>query len=158
MILRLRKLISLSLEGCELSQVVYPYSSSFLNSSSSIDTLILNNNNLTSSMYRSLFPLTRNKLRILDLSGNILDGIPKYLGNLCNLERLYFYNNSAVVNFPDFLNNLFGCTSLTLQGLLVGHNRLIGKLSNETLRFQNLSLLGMKSCNLGPHFPDGFKL
>ncbi|CAH1452707.1 unnamed protein product [Lactuca virosa] len=153
-ILRLQKLISLSLDGCEVSHVVYPYSSSFLNSSSSsIESLILSNNNLTTSMYLWLFRLTSNKLRILDLSGNILDGIPKYLGNLCNLERLYFYNNFDVVKFPDFLNNLSGCTSLTLQGLHVGHNRLIGTLSNETLRFKNLSILGMKSCNLGPHFP-----
>ncbi|CAI9290220.1 unnamed protein product [Lactuca saligna] len=152
-IVSLRKLSFLSIGGCELSQVMYPYSSSFLNSSSSIQSLYLGNNSLNSSMYRWLFPLTSSKLRCLDISRNMLDGIPKYLGNLCNLERLYFYNNFAVVKFPDFLNNLSGCTSLTLQGLYVGHNRLIGTLSNETLRFKNLSILGMKSCNLGPHFP-----
>ncbi|CAI9290206.1 unnamed protein product [Lactuca saligna] len=78
-ILRLRKLISLSLDRCEVSQVVYPYSSFLISSSSSIESLILSNNNLTTSMYRWLFRLTSNKLRILDLSGNILDGIPKYL-------------------------------------------------------------------------------
>ncbi|CAH1424786.1 unnamed protein product [Lactuca virosa] len=153
-ILSLPKLSSLSLTGCELSQVMYPYSSSFLNSSSSIKTLFLGNNNLNSSMYGWLFPLTSNKLRILDLSDNMLDGIPKYLGNLCSLQILSFDNNSLVVNFPDFLNNLSsGCTSLTLQKLLVGHNRFIGTLSNEILTFKNLATLDMRSCNLGPHFP-----
>ncbi|CAH1452537.1 unnamed protein product [Lactuca virosa] len=49
-ILSLRKLSFLSLDGCELSRVMYPYYS-FLNSSSSIDNLSLQNNNLTSSMY-----------------------------------------------------------------------------------------------------------
>ncbi|CAI9290210.1 unnamed protein product [Lactuca saligna] len=151
----LQSLSWLSLDGCELSQVMYPYSSSFLNSSSSsIEVLYLGNNSLTSSMYRWLFPLTTNKLQILDLSSNMLDGIPKYLGNLCSLESLSFANNSAVVNFPDFLNNLSsGCTSLTLQGLYVGHNRFIGTLSNETLTLKNLANLDMNSCNLGPHFP-----
>ncbi|XP_052627623.1 receptor-like protein 33 [Lactuca sativa] len=111
----LPKLSWLSLQGCELSQVMYPYSSSFLNSSSSsIVKLYLNDNNLTSSMYRWFFPLTTNNLLSLDLSRNMLDGIPKYLGNLCSLERLYFYNNSGVIKFPDFLNNLSGCTSLSL--------------------------------------------
>ncbi|CAH1452710.1 unnamed protein product [Lactuca virosa] len=154
-ILSLRKLSWLSLDGCELSQVMYLYSSSFLNSSSSsIVTLDLRNNNLNSSIYRWLLPLTSNKLRFLYLNGNMLDGIPKYLGNLCSLETLVFHNNSVVVKFPDFLNNLSsGCTSLTLQGLYAGHNRFIGTLSNEILTFKNLSILDMSSCSLGPRFP-----
>ncbi|CAH1452722.1 unnamed protein product [Lactuca virosa] len=153
-ILSLRKLSWLSLDGCELSQVMYPYSSSFLNSSSSISFLSLRNNNLTSSMYRWLFPLTNNQLHLLDLSSNMLDGTPKYLGNLCSLEYFAFDNNSVVIKFPDFLNNLSsGCTSLTLQGLFAGHNRFIGTLSNEILTFKNLSILDMSSCSLGPRFP-----
>ncbi|KAL7595941.1 hypothetical protein Lser_V15G29224 [Lactuca serriola] len=153
-ILSLPNLSFLSLGGCELSQVMYPYSSSFLNSSSSLYFLNLRNNNLTSSMYHWMFSLTSNSLHILSLSGNMLDGIPKYLGNLCSLEYFAFDNNSAVVNFPDFLNNLSsGCTSLTLQELFAPRNRLIGTLSNETLSLKNLASLDMNSCNLGPHFP-----
>ncbi|CAH1452721.1 unnamed protein product [Lactuca virosa] len=151
-ILNIRKLSFLSLGGCELSQVMYPYSSSFLNSSSLIEYLFLGNNNLNSSMYGWLFPLTSNKLRILELSGNLLDGIPKYLASLCSLEILLFDNNS-VVKFPDFLNNFSGCTSLTLQALFVRHNRFIGTRSNETLTLKNLATLDMTSCNLGPYFP-----
>ncbi|KAL7595872.1 hypothetical protein Lser_V15G29010 [Lactuca serriola] len=136
----LPKLLSLSLDGCELSQVMYPYSS-FHNSSSSIEYLFLTNNNLNSSMYRWLLPLTSNKLSSLLLSGNMLDGIPKYLGNLCSLERLYIVNNSAVVKFPDFLNNLSGCTSLTLQMLITRGSQFTGSLSDEIQKFASLESL-----------------
>ncbi|XP_052620883.1 receptor-like protein EIX2 [Lactuca sativa] len=144
-ILSLPKLSLLSLDGCELSQVMYPYSSSFLNSSSSssISYLSLRNNNLTSSMYSLLLPLTTNNLRSLDLSGNMLDGIPKYLGNLCSLETLYFNNNSAVVKFPDFLNNLSGCTSLSLQYLYAPESEFTGSLSDDIQRFPSLYFLDL---------------
>ncbi|XP_042751721.1 receptor-like protein EIX2 [Lactuca sativa] len=139
MISTLPKLSFLSLDGCELSLVVHPYSSSFLNSSSSsIHTLSLRNNNLTSSMYRWLFPLTSNKLRFLSLSGNMLDGLPKYLGNLCSLEGLYFNYNSDVVNFPSFLYNLSGCTSLTLQSLYAERSQFTGSFSDDIQKFSSL--------------------
>ncbi|XP_023742161.1 receptor-like protein EIX2 [Lactuca sativa] len=140
----LRKLSYIRLEGCELSQVMYPYSSSFLNSSSSIESLFLGNNNLTSSMYRWLFPLTSNKLRFLYLYGNMLDRIPKYIGNLCSLERLYFYNNSAAVKFPDFLNNLSGCTLLTFQDLSIRRSQFTGSLPDDIQNFSSLSYLDLE--------------
>ncbi|CAI9290221.1 unnamed protein product [Lactuca saligna] len=136
----LRKLSYIRLEGCELSQVMYPYSS-FLNSSSSIESLFLGNNNLTSSMYHWLFPLTSNKLRFLYLYGNMLDRIPKYIGNLCSLERLYFYNNSAIVKFPDFLSNLSGCTLLTFQDLSIRRSLFTGSLPDSIHNFSFLSFL-----------------
>ncbi|KAL7595956.1 hypothetical protein Lser_V15G29336 [Lactuca serriola] len=144
-ILSLRKLLRLTLEGCELSQVIYPYSSSFLNFSysSSIEYLSLRNNSLTSSMYRWLFPLTSNNLWILYLSGNMLDGIPKYLGNLCSLEWLDFYNNSAAVKFPDFLNNLSGCTSLSLQWLSASGSQFTGSLPDDIQKFTSLTELSL---------------
>ncbi|CAI9290214.1 unnamed protein product [Lactuca saligna] len=144
-ILNLPKLSDLSLDGCELSQVMYPYSSSFLNSSSSsIEFLSLRNNNLTSSMYHWMFPLTSNKLRFLDLSSNMLDGIPKYLGNLCSLESLSFDNNSAVVKVPDFLNNLSsGCSFLTFQDLSIRRSQFTGSLSDEIQKFSSLKYLDL---------------
>ncbi|KAL7596748.1 hypothetical protein Lser_V15G28955 [Lactuca serriola] len=140
-ILSLPKLSYLSLDGCELSQVMYPYSSLILNSSSSIVELRLGNNNLTSSMYRWLLPFTSNSLVHLDLSGNMLDGIPKYLGNLCTLETLYFSYNSAVVKFSDFLNNLSGYTSLSLQSLDASGSQLTGSLSGDIQNFSSLARL-----------------
>ncbi|CAH1452719.1 unnamed protein product [Lactuca virosa] len=138
----LPKLSYLSLERCELSQVMYPHSS-FLNSSSSIEFLHLENNNLNSSMHRWLFPLTNNNLSTLDLSGNMLDGIPKYLGNLCSLITLSFDNNSAVVNFPDFLNNLSGCTLLSLQWLFARRSQFKGSLPDDIQNFSSLLYLDL---------------
>ncbi|CAI9285995.1 unnamed protein product [Lactuca saligna] len=136
-ILSLRKLSLLSLKGCELSQVMYPYSS-FLNSSSYIHSLDLSDNNLNSSMYRWLLPLTGNNLLHLYLSSNMLDGIPKYLGNLCGLQNLFFNNNFVVVKLPVFLNNLSGCTSLTLRELYTPGSQLTGSLSDEIQKFSSL--------------------
>ncbi|CAH1452733.1 unnamed protein product [Lactuca virosa] len=121
---------------------MYPYSS-FLNSSSSIEFLSLKNYNLTSSMYRWLFPLTSNKLRFLSLFGNMLDGIPKYLGNPCSLESLDFYNNSFVVKFPDFLNNLSGCTSLTLRLFYAPKSQFTGSFSDVIQKFSSLKYLDL---------------
>ncbi|CAI9289800.1 unnamed protein product [Lactuca saligna] len=147
-ILSLRKLSILSLNRCELSHVVYPYSSSFFNSSSSIESIYLGSNNLTSSMYRWLFPLTSNKLRVLDLSRNMLDGIPKYLGNLCSLEALSLDNNSLVVEFADFLNNLSGCASLSLKMLYAARNQFTGALSSEIQKFSSITSLDLSDNHL----------
>ncbi|CAH1452538.1 unnamed protein product [Lactuca virosa] len=67
--------------------------------------------------------------------------MPKYLGNLCSLERLEFNNNSAVVKFPDFLHNLSGCAALTLQGLFARENKFTGSLSDEIQKFSSLKYL-----------------
>ncbi|XP_076894344.1 receptor-like protein EIX2 [Bidens hawaiensis] len=153
-ILGLQNLSYLSLSRCDLSQVMHPYSSSFLNSStSSIDTLYLNDNNLNSSMYHWLWPLTSNKLRYLDLSKNMLDG--KSFGYLCSLTNLDFSYNSVVANLPDFLNNNWsGCTSVALQTLHASYSRFTGVPSEADM--PNLSYvydIGLSSCNLGPLFP-----
>ncbi|CAI9290213.1 unnamed protein product [Lactuca saligna] len=141
----LPELSSLSLKGCELSQVMYPYSSSFLNSSSSsIEHLYLGNNSLTSSMYHWLFPLTSNKLHVLDLSGNMLYGIPKYLGNFCSLETLYSDNNFAVVKAPDFLNNLSpGCSLLTFQDLAIQRSQFTRSMYDEIQKNSSLSFMDL---------------
>ncbi|KAI3716507.1 hypothetical protein L1987_67428 [Smallanthus sonchifolius] len=139
----LKKLSSLSISECDLSQVVYPaHSSSFFNSSSSsIATLELTNNNLNSSMYSWLFLLTSNRLSSLDLSENMLDGIPNYLGNLCGLTSLKFDGNSAAINFPDFLRNLSGCTSDTLPYLFAPSSQLTGPFSDDIQKFSSLKFL-----------------
>ncbi|CAH1452790.1 unnamed protein product [Lactuca virosa] len=147
-ILSLRKLYWLSLKGCELSQVMYPFSSFLNSSSSSIEVLSLQNNSLNSSMYRWLFPFTSNNLLSLGLSDNMLDGIPKYLGNLCSLETLSFYNNSAAVKFPDFLNNLSRCTSLSLKSLYASNNQFTGSLPDEIQKFTSLTGLSLSENQL----------
>ncbi|KAK1435272.1 hypothetical protein QVD17_01033 [Tagetes erecta] len=141
----LKKLSDLSLSGCDLSQVLNPYSYSSFNSSStssSIVYLYLADNNLNSSLYHWLFPLTSNKLQELYLNHNKLDGIPKYLGNLCNLTQLSISQNSMPVKFSNLLANLSsGCTSVALEELYVSYNQLTGSLSNNIQNFSSLKYL-----------------
>ncbi|KAK1435250.1 hypothetical protein QVD17_01011 [Tagetes erecta] len=146
----LQRLSSLSLEGCDLSHVMHPYSSSSVNSSfsSSIVTLSLIDNNLNSSMYRWLFTLTSNKLVELYLSGNKLDGVPKYLGNLCSLTYLVLDYNSMPSNFPNFLKNLSGCTSFTLQALVASSSQFTGSLSDDIINFSSLETLYLSNNQL----------
>ncbi|KAM0013751.1 putative leucine-rich repeat domain superfamily [Helianthus debilis subsp. tardiflorus] len=144
-ILSLKKLSALYLNGCDLSHVVHPYSYSYVNSSfsSSIVTLSLNENNLNSTMYHWLFPLTSNALVELDLSGNMLDGIPKYLGNLCSLADLTFSRNLMPIKLPDFLSNLSGCTSVNLQLLGASSSQFTGSLSDDIQNFSSLHYLDL---------------
>ncbi|CAI9301480.1 unnamed protein product [Lactuca saligna] len=106
----------------------------------------------------------------------MLDGIPKYLGSLCSLETLYFDENSVVVKFLDFLDNLSGCTSLALKELDASNSQFTGiseklwELSGLELldvSFNNLTVpstyhlsslsyvkaIDLLSCKIVPHFP-----
>ncbi|KAI3822923.1 hypothetical protein L1987_10524 [Smallanthus sonchifolius] len=152
-ILGLKNISFLSLDGCNLSQVMHPYSTSFVNSSSSsssssIFSLSLRDNNLNSSMYHWLFPLTSNRLWQLILSDNILVGLPEYIGKLCSLASLSFSNNSAVGEFPDFLTKMSGCTSARLQEMDVSYNRLTGSLSSDIQKFPSLVYLNLANNHL----------
>ncbi|KAM0013732.1 putative non-specific serine/threonine protein kinase [Helianthus debilis subsp. tardiflorus] len=149
-ILSLRKLSYLGLNACDLSHVMHPYSYSYVNSSfsSSIVTLSLSDNNLNSSMYHWLFPLTSNALVELDLSGNMLDEIPKYLGNLCGLTYLHFGGNLMPIKLPDFLSNLSGCTSVTLQYLDASSSQFTGSLSDDIQKFSSLQDLELSNNQL----------
>ncbi|GJR88456.1 leucine-rich repeat-containing protein [Tanacetum coccineum] len=109
---------------------MHPYSSS-VNSSSSIFSLYLDNNNLNSSMYRWLCPLIGNKLAVLSLSGNKFD------------EKLSY-----------FLNNLSGCTSATLQELDASSNQFRGSLSDEIQNFSSLFRLNLSSNELDGTISD----
>nr|XP_043635900.1 receptor-like protein EIX2 [Erigeron canadensis] len=146
-ILSLQNLTSLWLEGCELSQVMHPYSSpssyDHVNSSesfsSNIHTISLGDNNLNSSIYSWFYLLTSNMLRSVHLEGNKLDKLPKYFGNLCNLTYLYFNNNSATVPLSDFLKTLSaGCTSHTLIDVDASSNQFTGSISDDIQHFPSL--------------------
>ncbi|XP_071726467.1 uncharacterized protein [Rutidosis leptorrhynchoides] len=142
----LKSLTFLSLERCNLSQVKLPYSSSFVNSSSSsssITNMHLEDNNLNSSIFHWLFPLTR-RLEELHLAGNNFDRIPKYFGNLCSLRILNLNRNSGLIVFSDFLKNLAGCTSKNLQSLNASSSQFTGSLSDEVQIFSSLIYLNLQ--------------
>ncbi|XP_076919639.1 uncharacterized protein LOC143580527 [Bidens hawaiensis] len=142
-ILNLKKLLFLGLQESDLSYVMHPYSYSSANTSlsSNIFKLFLGNNNLNTSMFHWLFPLTGNRLEQLDLGGNKLDWIPEYLGNLCSLRFLYFVNNSSPIMFPYFMKDMSGCTLVTLQVLDGSSSHFIGALSNDIQLFSSLQYI-----------------
>ncbi|GJY87728.1 leucine-rich repeat-containing protein [Tanacetum coccineum] len=105
-IIGLQNLYYLSLVGCDLSHVMHPYSSS-VNSSSSINWLFLQKNNLNSPMYSWLCPLFGKKLAHLVISGNTFDG---------NLSHLL---------------NILSTSATTLEALDASSNQFTGSLSDE---------------------------
>ncbi|GJU94486.1 leucine-rich repeat-containing protein [Tanacetum coccineum] len=124
-ILGLQNLQELYLGRCDLSKGMHPYSS-VVNSSSSIVTLDLHNNNLNSSSYRWLCPLLGNSLKTLDVSGNSFDG-----------------------KLSDFLNNLSRCTSLDSLYLLdASNNQLTGSSFGKIQNFSSLNTLNLNSNQL----------
>ncbi|MCV9974131.1 hypothetical protein OIV49_32290, partial [Burkholderia pseudomallei] len=117
-IIGLQNLEDLSLRSCDLSKVMNPYSS-VVNSSSSIGSLFLDDNNLNSSSYHWLCPLVGNRLMTFDVSSNSFDG-----------------------KLSDFLNNLSRWTSVAnLIYLDASKNQLTGSLSDEIQNFSSLNVL-----------------
>ncbi|GKC91880.1 leucine-rich repeat-containing protein, partial [Tanacetum coccineum] len=129
-IIGLKKLSFLSLIGCDLSQVMQPYFPS-VNSSSSIVTLHLDNNNLNVSMYRWLCPLISNRLQHLSLIHNKLNW-----------------------KLSDFLKKLSGCGSVELLFLDATGNQFTGSLSDEIQNFTSLTHLNLAFNNLNGTISD----
>nr|GEW17022.1 leucine-rich repeat-containing protein [Tanacetum cinerariifolium] len=128
-IIGLQNLYYLSLVGCDLSHVMHPYSSS-LNSSSSINSLHLDNNNLNSPMYSWLFSLFGKKLEDLAISGNKFDG-----------------------NLSDFLNTI-STAATTLEYLDASNNQFTGSLSDEIQNFSFLNTLNLSLNRLNGTISD----
>ncbi|GKA05692.1 leucine-rich repeat-containing protein [Tanacetum coccineum] len=124
-----QNLFHLSLDGCDLSRVMHPYSSS-VNSSSSIKYLFLEKNNLNSPMYSWLFPLFGKKLEILLISGNTFDG-----------------------NLSDFLNTL-STSATTLEILDASSNQFTGSVSDEIQNFSFLKTLNLSLNQLNGTISD----
>ncbi|KAL4591389.1 hypothetical protein LXL04_004351 [Taraxacum kok-saghyz] len=118
-ILSLPKLSHLSLQECELSHIMSPYSA-FINSSSSIEALSHGNNNLNSSI----------------------------------LKSLAFNHSNAVVKLHDFLNGLFGCTSVALVVLHASHAQFTGWVSDEIQNFSSLEDLDLSHNHLNETISD----
>nr|XP_043626037.1 receptor-like protein EIX2 [Erigeron canadensis] len=147
MIIRLPKLSYLGLNHCNLSAVTLPYSS-LVNSSSSIASLDISDNNLTSLAYNWLLPLTSNRLRHLYLSSNRLEWFPKYFGSLCSLTFLDIKLNHVNTSFPDFLTNLSGCAASSLEELDIYLSRFTGSVSSEIQKFVSLKKLELSDNQL----------
>jgi len=166
----LPSLLELKLSECNLNNF---RSVEYLNFTS-IVTLVLSLNNLTSHIPDGFFNLTKD-LTYLDLQrSNIYGEIPSSLLNLQNLRDLYLSYNQLQGSIPDAIGNLSSLNSLS-----VGSNNFSGEisnlhfsklssldeldLSNSNFVFQfdldwvphfQLTYLSLKNTNLGPIFPS----
>ncbi|XP_024047912.1 receptor-like protein EIX2 [Citrus clementina] len=147
---KLHSLKTLSLHSCYLPPVI-PLSLNHLNSSTSLETLVLSDNNLTSSIYpwlpniSSIFisiDLGFNQLQgsipesfqhmvyleHLRLSFNELEGgIPKFFGNMCSLITLNLSNNKLSGQLSEIIQNLSsGCLENSLKSLYLEVNQFTG--------------------------------
>ncbi|GJT11292.1 leucine-rich repeat-containing protein [Tanacetum coccineum] len=166
-----------NLDGCDLSHVMHPYSSS-VNSSSSIHVLYLQKNNLSSPMYNWLCPLFGKNLGYLVISGNTFDGNLSDFLNTLSTSAITLYTLDASSNLftgslsdeiPNFsflryldisLNQLNGTISdklwqlPNLQELDISSNSLTGAISENMLNLsQSIQYIDFSSNKLGPRFP-----
>ncbi|GKD25427.1 leucine-rich repeat-containing protein, partial [Tanacetum coccineum] len=145
LIIGLQNLSDLSLNGCDLSKVMHPYSS-VVNSSSSIDTLYLDNNDLNSSSYRWLCPLVGNRLKEFFIYDNSFDGKlgdflkkpPKqtpYFGVSLHIPKIWSLSDE-IQNFS------------SLKALSLDVNQLNGTISDKLWQLPTLLQLGLSSNSL----------
>ncbi|XP_078173295.1 receptor-like protein EIX2 [Carex rostrata] len=140
-----------NLKHMEMSRVDFKDSNDWvetLNKLSSLEVLVLYNNNLT-HIPQSIPLVNFTSLKVLHLSNqNFNTTIPHWVGNLTSLNKLTLRNNSLISMVPP-LDSLTKLTDLSLcWNNIEGDIRelLLGKLSNYTLG--NLEYLDLSSTNL----------
>ncbi|KAL5549909.1 hypothetical protein UlMin_000085 [Ulmus minor] len=153
---RLSKLSTLALSLCGLSHI---------NASSSLVSVHLVDNKLTSSIFPWLFN-SSSSLLFLDLSWNEINGsipdsfgkmntllhlnladnyleheIPKSFGNLCHLQALYLSTNNLEGELA-FIHNLSSCARFSTKSLKLSGNRFTGQLPDFSI-FPSLKALAL---------------
>ncbi|KAK2441451.1 receptor protein EIX2 [Trifolium repens] len=164
----LPSLLELHLSGCNLNNfIINPFVNEYLNMSSLI-TLDLSGNNITSQLPNWFFNLTKDltyldlsrnnihgeipssllnlqNLRCLDLSYNQLQGsIPNGIGQLENIQYLGLYSNLLSGSIPSTVGNLS-----SLNYLLICNNNFSGEISKLTFsKLSSLDSLYLGSLNV----------
>uniref|UniRef100_A0A2C9U1H0 Leucine-rich repeat-containing N-terminal plant-type domain-containing protein n=1 Tax=Manihot esculenta TaxID=3983 RepID=A0A2C9U1H0_MANES len=151
---KLPHLESLILSSCFSGDVIPPTLSP-INSSSSLSSLVLSNNNLViRSMHPWLSNISQNIVQ-LDLSSNLLQGpILAEIGNMISLELLDLANTSLVGGIPRSFGNMSRLAALDLSNnnLGVPLSHLIQNLSGYAEK--SLVLLWVSGARLTGLLPD----
>ncbi|XP_057761118.1 receptor-like protein EIX1 [Arachis stenosperma] len=165
----------LDLSNCSLTDTSFPVSStSIVNSSSSLVSLHLSLNLLTSSnIFHWIFNFTANlhtlslgynllegpvplgfdkamkSLEYLDLSHNNLQGeIPHFFGNICTLLSLYLSYNNLSGDFSRFLQNSSWCNRHIFQELDLSYNRITGVITKSIGLLSELEVMSLEGNSL----------
>ncbi|GKV47910.1 hypothetical protein SLEP1_g54760 [Rubroshorea leprosula] len=151
-------LTNLSLDGCNLRDVIPQYFPIINTSSTSLVHLDLESNNLTASTFQWLFNFSNN-LVSLDLGSNQLEGgIPKSFGNLCKLRYLDLLGNYLDGMLLELIGNLSGCLQLSLEELYLGGNKIKGPLPDMIKNFHSLRVLDLFDTQLNGTVPESIGL
>ncbi|KAK2441388.1 receptor protein EIX2 [Trifolium repens] len=165
-VITIPSLLELQLSYCNLNNFIINQSIEYLNLSSLV-TLVLSGNNLTSSLSNEFLNLTKDvtyldlsycnihggiplslinfkNLRYLDLSFNQLQGsIPDVIGQLPNIRHLDLSDNQLKGSIPSTVGNLS-----SLHYLSIGSNNFSGQISENTFaKLSHLYILELSYLN-----------
>ncbi|WJX37840.1 hypothetical protein P8452_25566 [Trifolium repens] len=129
----LPSLVELQLSYCDLNNfIINPSVNEYLNMSSLV-TLDLSGNNITSQLPNWFFNLTKDLTYLDLLSSNIHGEIPSSLLNLHNLRVLDLSNNQLQGSIPDAIGQLEN-----IQHLDLSHNQLQGSIPDAIGQLENI--------------------
>ena len=104
---------------------------------SNLTTLSLWGCDLPSQMFSSLsgfnYWKSLTSLESLNLDTNNLVSLPKSIGDICTLRKLYFSYNNLNAQLVELINNLSRCAKDSLESLGLSSNQLTGSLPNFAL-------------------------
>lgn len=121
-----------------------------MSSLSNLETLDLSSNSLFGSIPKTLCENPRNKLRVLNLQNNMLNGpIPENLSNCTNLVSLDLSFNFLTGTIPGSLGSLS-----MLQDLMMWLNKLEGEIPDELTQIETLENLILDFNDLSGTIPS----